>query len=162
MVTFTLRTMESILTNFKNLAKTHHDHSFTRVTDGLHKAIAVQESSILKNRPAKVQLICYQDNPNKARIFRIYMLENRKKYPLNWKKYPLNFLLQAPIFLQPELPHAFKKKSKQHHFRELLTMLLTKLVKLSMDQKKKFKMCYSVLMDFLCYSSHCCDFAGYS
>lgn len=57
MVTLTLRTVESILTNFKNFAKTFHDHFFTRVTDGLHKAIEVQEGSILKNWPAKLELV---------------------------------------------------------------------------------------------------------
>lgn len=49
MVALILRTVESTPTNFINFAKTHHDHSFTRVTEGLHEAIEVQENSTEKN-----------------------------------------------------------------------------------------------------------------
>lgn len=73
------------------------------------------------------------------------MLENRKKYPLN-------FLLQVPIFLQPELPHAFKKKKKKTNPTSLQGTSYHSTYETCEtfygSKKNNFKMCYSVLMDF--------------
>lgn len=84
MVAFTLRTVEFTPTNFINVAKIYHGHSFTRVTEGLHEAIEVQENSIKK-----------KTNQKQCSLFVVKIILTRQEYLefISWKIGKISIIL---------------------------------------------------------------------